>query len=289
MSASTNPGSAALHERAWRNLKRTLKPISPQWLLNFREKQFYAKYGEVELHLLDILCDPARDSLDVGANDGSFVHFLCDHSKAVHAFEPMPAQIKALKRKFARNNVVIHQLALSHEAGTIELHLPVVDDVVVTGCATVAPEAAAGYARRYSISVRMDKLDSVYRGNAGFIKIDVEGHQQAVLEGGMETLRRCRPRALVEIIEEMSPSGLLSAQAFFDRLSYRGFFINQRTLFPIGEFSPELLQKPENRPSLLAHPAEERGTYLYNFIFLPSENLDGNLLCIEKRLSALAV
>lgn len=288
MFASTHPGVPALHERAWRNLKRTLKPISPQWLLNLRERQFYAKFGEVELHLLDILCDPARDSLDVGANDGSFVHFLSGHSKTVHAFEPMPAQIETLKRKFGRNKVVIHPLALSSEPGTIELHLPVVDGVVVTGCATVANEAAAGYASRYSISVRMDKLDSVYRGDAGFIKIDVEGHQQAVLEGGVETFRRCRPRVLIEIIEEMSPGGLQRAEAFFGKLGYRGFFINQRTLHPIEEFRPELLQNSENRPNLLAHPSEERGTYLYNFIFLPSDNLEGDMERIKSRLSALA-
>ena len=286
MLAATEFRESLLHDWAWRSVKRALKPISPQWLLNWREKRFYEKFGEIELQLLDILCDPSRDSLDVGANDGSFVHFLRSRSKTVHAFEPMPEQVATLHRKFRGGNVVIHPMALSREAGTIELHLPVVDGVVVTGCATVATAAAAGYPSRHSVSVRMDRLDNVYRGDAGFIKIDVEGHQQAVLDGAVETFRRCRPRVLVEIIEEMSPGGFGQATAFFDALAYRGYFINEGLLYPIAEFSPQVLQRPENRPDLLAHPSEDRGAYLYNFIFLPAETVDDDLDRIRRRLSA---
>ena len=286
MLAATEFRESLLHDWAWRSVKRALKPISPQWLLNWREKRFYEKFGEIELQLLDILCDPSRDSLDVGANDGSFVHFLRSRSKTVHAFEPMPEQVATLHRKFRGGNVIIHPMALSREAGTIELHLPVVDGVVVTGCATVATDAAAGYPSRHSVSVRMDTLDNVYRGDAGFIKIDVEGHQQAVLDGAVETFRRCRPRALVEIIEEMSPGGFGQATAFFDALAYRGYFINEGRLYPIAEFSPQVLQRPENRPDLLAHPSEDRGAYLYNFIFLPAETVDDDLDRIRRRLSA---
>jgi FkbM family methyltransferase len=287
MSATTEYRESIRHDWGWRGVKRALKPISPQWLLNWREKRFFEKFGEVELQLLDILCDPARDSLDVGANDGSFVHFLRSRSKTVHAFEPMPEQIATLHRKFRGGNVVVHPIALSREAGTIELHLPVMDGVVVHGCATVATDAAAGYPSRHSVSVRMDTLDSVYGGNVGFIKIDVEGHQQAVLDGASETFRRCRPRVLIEIIEEMSPGGLGQATGFFDPLGYRGYFIHQGDLHPIAEFAPQVLQRPENRPSLLAHPAEDRGAYLYNFIFLPRESLDDDLARIRHRLSAM--
>jgi FkbM family methyltransferase len=286
MFATTEFRESLSHDWGWRSVKRALKPISPQWLLNWRERRFYEKFGEVELQLLDILCDRSRDSLDVGANDGSFVHFLRSRSKTVHAFEPMPEQVATLHRKFRSGNVVIHPIALSREAGTIELHLPVVDGVVVTGCATVASDAAAGYPSRHSVSVRMETLDSVYRGDAGFIKIDVEGHQQAVLDGGLETFRRCRPRVLIEIIEEMSPGGFAAATAYFDRLGYRGYFINRRRLFPISEFSPQVLQRPENRPDLLAHPAEDREAYLYNFIFLPRESLDGDLARIRSQLES---
>jgi FkbM family methyltransferase len=287
MLALVHAGESGAPRALWREVKRALRPISPQWLLNWRETRFYAAYGEIELHLLDLLCDPLRDSIDVGANDGSFVHFLRRRSKTVHAFEPMPAQVDTLRRKFPSGNVVIYPLALSRQAGSIELHLPVVNGEVVTGCATVSTEAAAAYPGHRSMAVRMDRLDNVYRGNAGFIKIDVEGHQQAVLDGAMETFRRCRPRALVEIIEEMSPGGLAQAQTFFGGLRYAGYFIDQRRLRPIAEFAPDRLQRPEDRPDLVAHPAEERRAYLYNFIFLPCESERDDVRRIRARLDIL--
>jgi len=273
-----------LHRTAWSASKRALRRISPQWLLNWREQRFFLKYGEIELQLLDILCSRVRDSLDIGANDGTFVLFLRGKSKAVHAFEPLPDQAATLHRKFAGSNVVVHPIALSREPGDIELHVPVVDGVAVTGCATVAPAATAGYPDRRTIRVRKDTLDEVYRGDAGFIKIDVEGHQQAVLEGGVETFRRCRPRAVVEIIEMLSPGGVGQATAFFDALGYSGFFIQRGVLHPIADFSPEVFQHPRNRPSLLAHPAEDRADWLYNFIFLPAESAEDDLAQIRRRL-----
>jgi FkbM family methyltransferase len=288
VSSAPEPNKHRLHQSAWRAWKQPLRRIAPQWLLNWREERFFRKYGEIELQLLDILCSPARDSLDIGANDGTFVLFLRGNSKTVHAFEPLPDQVATLHRKFTGSNVVIHPIALSREPGAIELHVPVVEGVPVTGCATIAPAAAAIYGERRTVSVRMDTLDNVYRGDAGFIKIDVEGHQQAVLDGAIETFRRCRPKAVVEIIEDLSPGGVGQATVFFNALGYRGFFIHRADLHPIADFSPQIFQRGENRPGLLAHPAEDRADYLYNFIFLPAESLDDDLAQIRTRLQRQA-
>jgi hypothetical protein len=40
-------------------------------------------------------------------------------------------------------HVEIRSIALSDRAGTVELHMPVVDGVTVTGCSTVSPTASA--------------------------------------------------------------------------------------------------------------------------------------------------
>ncbi len=57
---------------------------------------------------------------------------------SVIAFEPMPSLADALRAKF-RQGVEIRSIALSDRAGTVELHMPVVDGVTVTGCSTVSP------------------------------------------------------------------------------------------------------------------------------------------------------
>jgi FkbM family methyltransferase len=268
--------------------RRLLRTLCPQPILNWREAQFYGRYGEVELHLLDILCRPDADAIDVGANDGSYVLYMRRHARRVVAFEPMPALVRALRRKF-RRNVTIEMLALSDSPGTIELRMPVVDGIVVTGCSTVSSGASAAYPAFQAIEVAKDRLDNVYKGDAGFIKIDVEGHQQAVLEGAVDTIARCQPRMLVEVEERLSPGGLKLCRAFFDALAYRGFFVHAGELEPIEAFSIERMQDPANLPDLTA-PLQARqrfGRYLYNFIFLPAREPESTISRIKARLLTL--
>lgn len=52
---------------------------------------------------------------------------------------------------------------------------------------------------RFEIAVPARRLDDYEMDAVGFIKIDVEGHELAVLRGGSETIRRCLPSMLIEI------------------------------------------------------------------------------------------
>src|SRR4030081_2090800 len=120
----------------YREARQALRSLCPQALLNWREARYYGRYGEVELHLLEFLCRRNLDAIDVGANDGSYVHYLRRYARHVVAFEPMPVLARTLGQKF-RRGVTIEQIALSDSAGTVSLHMPVVDGIMVTGCSTV--------------------------------------------------------------------------------------------------------------------------------------------------------
>lgn len=269
--------------------RHALRALCPQPLLNWREARFYGRYGEVELHLLEFLCRRAADAIDVGANDGSYVHYMRRYARHVFAFEPMPLLARTLREKFPRR-VTVEPIALSDTTGTIELRMPVVDGVVVTGCSTVSGRASATYPGYQGIEVPMDRLDNVYRGNAGIVKIDVEGHEQAVLDGAVETIRRCRPRVLVELLDQLSPGCLARACAYFDRLGYRGCFVHQGEIKPVDKFSIEEMQDPANYPDLTA-PLTVRqrfGRYIYNFIFLPPGEPESTMLKMQERLRSLA-
>lgn len=269
--------------------RQALRSFLPQSLLNWREARFYGRYGEVELHLLEFLCRRDADAIDVGANDGSYVHYLRRHARRVIAFEPMPLLARALRDKFPGNDVAVEQVALSDHEGTVELHMPVVDGVVVTGCSTISTGASGTYPASRAIEVPMDRLDAVYKGRVGFIKIDVEGHEQAVLDGAVQTIRRCRPRMLVEVDDRLSPGGLARARAYFDRLGYTGHFVRQGKLEPIGAFSIEEMQRPDKLPDLTAPlTARKRfGSYIYNFIFLPADEPASTMDRISARLATL--
>ncbi|SJZ33208.1 methyltransferase, FkbM family [Enhydrobacter aerosaccus] len=273
---------------SYHGARHALRTFCPQALLNWREARFYGRYGEVELHLLEFLCRPEADALDVGANDGSYVHYLRRHAQHVVAFEPMPKLAAALNEKFPRG-VTIEAIALSDRTGTIELRMPVVDGVAVEGCSTVSDSAAATYPGYRGIEVRMDKLDNVYRGEAGFIKIDVEGHEQAVLDGAVATVQRCRPRMLVEVDERLSRGGLARACAYFTDFGYVGYFVHDGFLKPVEQFSIERMQDPANLPDLTA-PLQARqrfGRYVYNFIFLPQEDGKAVLPALTQKLASL--
>ncbi len=269
--------------------RQALRALMPQPLLNWREARFYGRYGEVELHLLEFLCRRDADAIDVGANDGSYVHYLRRYARHVVAYEPMPSLAKALRAKFPRR-VTVEGMALSDRSGSVELRSPVVDGIVVTGCSTISDEAAATYSGLRAVRVPMERLDDVYRGNVGFIKIDVEGHEQAVLDGAAQTIRRCRPRLLIEIDDRMSRGGLARARNYFTHLGYRGFFVHQGHLKPIERFSIDRMQHPANLPDLTA-PLQARqrfGRYIYNFIFLPSQEPELTVWKMGERLHRLA-
>jgi FkbM family methyltransferase len=272
----------------YREARQRVRSLFPQSVLNWREARFYGRYGEVELHLLEFLCRRDQDAIDVGANDGCYVHYLRRHARQVIAFEPMPSLARMLRRKF-RRGVVVESMALSDTAGTVSLRMPVVDGVVVTGCSTVSSAASATYPAHRAIEVPMDRLDSVYGGEVGFIKIDVEGHEQAVLDGAIETIRRCRPRMLVEVDERLALGGLARAKAYFRDLGYRGYYVEAGRLEPIERFSTERLQNPANLPDLTA-PLQQRerfGRYIYNFIFLPPGEPTETLHRLTDRLCQL--
>lgn len=268
--------------------RHVLRTLFPKPFLNWREARFYGRYGEVELHLLKLLCRPDEDAIDVGANDGAYVHYMRRYARRVIAYEPIPRLARALREKF-HGRVIVEDIALSDCTGRIELHVPVIDGVLVDGCSTVSSGASGTYSAHQGVEVPRDRLDNVYRGHVGFIKIDVEGHEQAVLDGAQQTIERNRPRLLVQIDERLSPGGLERARAYFADLKYVGYFVHNYHIKPIERFSVDRMQHPANVPDLMAplHSRERFGRYVYNFIFLPAEEPQRMMVEIMQRLDRL--
>ena len=280
-------------DRWIRGSRQTLRSLCPQPILNWREARYYGKYGEVELHLLEFLCRADREALDVGANDGSYIHFMKRYARQVHAFEPIPWLAEELARKFQqdirRAKVVIHDLALSRGDGSTVLRMPIVDGVLVHGCSSITQAVAAKYSEFKEVPVRLKALDDIYDGDAGFIKIDVEGHEEAVLDGMRGTIARCQPRMQVEAEESIAPGAIGRIAKFFADLGYRGFFIFQRKLLPIERFDRNVMQNPANYPDLKAGLEQRQrfGRYVYNFIFLPRAEPADTVQKIQDRVAAL--
>ena len=175
--------------------------------------------GEPELRRLPDLARPDRLAVDVGAADGVYAWHLVRSAAGCVAFEANPESAARVQARVPR--AIVHPIALSHDTGTTELRVPVVDGVAYTGLATVeAANRLTGFVSSRVIEVPVRTLDSFELLPVGFIKIDVEGHELAVLEGARATILRDRPVLLVEVEERHRPGALSSVTDFLRELGY---------------------------------------------------------------------
>lgn len=272
-----------------RQWKQTAQAVLPQWVKNWREAQYYLRYGEIELHLLEFLCAADKDTVDVGAHDGCYVHFLRRFSRHVYAYEPIPWLAAELQRKFP-HDVTVKAEALSRSEGVCTLHIPTVRGTRVPGCATISDAAAALYDGAEDVRVPVHTLDASFAGDAGFIKIDVEGHEESVLDGARETIGRCRPNFVIEAVEHLAPGCVGRIATFFRDRDYDGFFQRGWHLLPVEQFDVAAMQRSEDYPDLTATLAvrERPPRFVYNFIYLPTESRQSLLPKLERRLARLA-
>lgn len=223
--------------------------------------------GEPELRLVPRLCDPGRLALDVGANLGVYSAVMRRHARLCHAFEPNPEYAWIYRRVLA--DVILHPVALSERAGKQALRIPVVDSVAYGGWASLERTPVFAGHRTRSVEVELQRLDDLGLDPVGLIKIDVEGHEMAVLRGGGETIRRDRPAILLESEERHRPGVLAELFAWMRQEGYRGAFLRGGALRPLAEFDPARDQKVEADGSFGGRI--DPGRYVTNFLFLASD------------------
>lgn len=221
--------------------------------------------GERELRLLGALVDPARPCVDVGANNGLYTYALLKlGAPRIVAFEPNPRMAAILKRRFAGHirsgRLTVETLGLSTERGAVDLFIP----EGAHALASLEPRSARNLEKMTVQIVPMDALDL---GAVGFVKIDVEGHEGAVLEGGRALIARERPNILVEAEERHQHGAVDRARAVLDPLGYQGFFLGPEGLTPVARFDPAVHQKesaldPSGRHRLPG------ALYVNNFMFV---------------------
>ena len=164
--------------------------------------------AEPEMRGIIERCDPTGTAIDVGTWYGPWTYWLSKRVRDVQSFEPNPKVAAVLRRGIA-SNVTVHECAVSDVEGTAEL---VLQDLSVgsEGTATIVP----GVEGAGSHSVRTKRIDDMGFTDVRFIKIDVEGHELAVLNGAWETIERDYPVLFVELEERMSDiSGTIAMMA----------------------------------------------------------------------------
>jgi len=171
---------------------------APQKLL---VRHGYARYGGV-VAAIRAFARPETSVLDIGANVGAIALYASRvvPSARVHAFEPSPRTAPLLRRNVALNraaNVEIHEVGLGREEGTFDFHM---ETAASTNSGLSSFRAASRHKSAEVVRVAMTTLDRLAPrlGAASFVKLDTQGTELEVLEGGREWLRRERPAIVLE-------------------------------------------------------------------------------------------
>ena len=89
----------------------------------------------------------------------------------------------------------------------------------------------------HTFNIKKARLDSFqFNNKVGFIKIDVEGHEQKVLEGSVKILENNRPNLLVEIEKrhrKLNPDYTIS---FLREIGYQCFVFDEAKLIEVKTY-----------------------------------------------------
>jgi len=145
-----------------------------------------------------------RVAVDVGAHCGLWSMHLVKRFQLVHAFEPVAAHRECFGQNVItcqreegdcnaceyprgpceRGHVFLYPCALGEQPGRVSMN-----SAATSSGDTLVAEGD---------DVEMRTLDSFYLQEVDFIKLDCEGYELFALNGGEETLKRCRPCVIVE-------------------------------------------------------------------------------------------
>ena len=245
-----------------------VRRLSPRLWFAFKFLRYKHWRGEPEIRILGQMVPRGRMAIDAGASIGLYSRALAALTPKVIAFEANPA-VARFAAAVAPANVEVVNVALSRSEGTATLRIPrnargrTADDL-----ASVEPNNALTGDSYASVEVTTRRLDSFGFSNCGFIKIDVEGHEEAVLDGAEALIAGQHPTLMIELEDSFNPGAIARVTGRLARLGYDGFFLSRHGLRPIGEFRPEHHQ---DRAALLAQSRRKRRRpdYVVNFFFVP--------------------
>jgi FkbM family methyltransferase len=178
--------------------------------------------------------------VDVGASWGLFSYHLAERVGErgfVYSYEPHPANANVLQNlASARSNVIYRQFAVSDANGGADMFVPRKNGRGVTAQSSLAHGFSGVSVDALKVTtVRLDdQIDEHQR--IDFVKIDVEGHEQAVLRGAASVLRRHSPSMLIEIEQRHLTAPISEVFDQLESFGYHVFYITGPTLRPVAEF-----------------------------------------------------
>ncbi|NQU51466.1 MAG: FkbM family methyltransferase [Bacteroidetes bacterium] len=202
-----------------------------------KEKDFF--------HFLGLIPDGGI-VLDLGANIGVTSYHLAKKlpGSTIFSFEPLTLNMNTLKRvknKFRLKNINEYKVAVGETNGTIEMVMPVINNVPMHGLSHVVHvdniENNSGL--KYKVPViSLDSFEELKETKKRItaLKIDVENFEYFVLKGGEKLLQKNRPVIYCELWDNENRKKCIS---LLNNLGYSAFILNRDELVPIEKTTIE--------------------------------------------------
>ncbi len=133
-------------------------------------------------------CDQKRICIDIGANVGLWACDLVNEFQTVIAFEPVEEFRDCFKKNVKGSNYIVESVALGRTETFIEMSIVQGN----TGHSHINPTSLG------KGTIPLKTLDSYNYENIDMIKIDVEGYEEEILAGAMNTILKNKPVIVVE-------------------------------------------------------------------------------------------
>ena len=202
---------------------------------------------------------------DIGANTGiySLIAASNNSSRLVYAFEPIPRVIDCLKRNVELNklhNIHITPYALTNFDGDITLYIP--NNAIPTEASTLK-----GFRKcTETISVQAKSIDRFVNHHEipkiDLMKIDTEGTEHEVLDGGKNSLIRDEPIIICEVLKGRTEDHLHS---ILDGLGYKYFWLSDRGLVEKKRIEGDLTYRNLNYLFITDRKKQETSEILKNW------------------------
>jgi FkbM family methyltransferase len=214
--------------------------------------------GEREIRYIGKLIPDNALVIDVGVHLGFYSRHFARFASEVLAFEANPASAREASRLLPAK-VKVENVALSDTNETVVLRVPLEGaGGAEAALGTLAPSNELAGAAYKSIPVTTRRLDSMALPTVGLIKIDVEGHEEAVLRGALGIIQRDHPRLMIEIEERHNEGAIPRVFERLGQLGYRSYILEGHQLSPIE--ADQAVERQRSGPG---------NRYLNNFFFLP--------------------
>ncbi len=222
-------------------------------------------YDLIVTEILWRLLDSGETAIDVGANIGYMTGLIAARTGAsgkVYSFEPNPEVYSELINNINEwhsalgwNHIQAEQLALSNHTGNGLLYVSENREAGKLAEESVVNGTNLSSTSKEAHNVALRRLDEVIDDDIGILKLDVEGHELAVLQGATKLIIHRRIRDIVFEEHQGYPSPVSN---FLETHGYKIFRIWKGFWKPIVNSPNQDYAHPWEPPSFLATLNEER-------------------------------